>query len=191
MDEDCSSAAGDAGLKAAALDVSALRRQEAGEFEKLVAAHQTLVMGLAQSMGLRGADLDDAACEVFAAVYRALPRFEGRSALSTWVYQIACRTIWRLRRRRDEHRVGRLDEGIELESGESPVDRAAASEQERMLWAAVAKLEPRQAMAIELHYRRGMSVEEVGAILECPVGTVKTLLFRGRERLRQVVGRVG
>ena len=70
-----------------------------------------------------------------------------------------------------------------------PLDQAAASEEEQLIWTAVAQLEPRQAMAVELHYRRGFAVEEIAAVMECPEGTIKTLLFRARERLRQRLAR--
>jgi RNA polymerase sigma-70 factor (ECF subfamily) len=169
--------------------LAALRRQESGAFSQLVATHQRIVLGLGQSMGLRGADLEDAAAEVFAAVYRALPRFEARSAISTWVYQIACRTFWRLRQRRDANPTSALDESVVDVGHVSPLDRAAALEEEQLIWSAVAALEPRQAMAVELHYRRGMAVEEIAVIMECPEGTIKTLLFRARERLRQRLSR--
>ena len=52
------------------------------------------------------------------------------------------------------------------------------------VWQAVAALEPRPAMAVELYYRRQMPVHEVAAVLGCPAGTVKTLLHRAREALR-------
>ncbi len=169
--------------------LAALRRQDAAAFTQLVASHQRIVLGLGQSMGLRGADLDDAAAEVFAAVYRALPKFEARSAISTWVYQIACRTFWRMRRRRDANPTTSLDEVVADAQHVSPLDQAAASEEEQLIWSAVAQLEPRQAMAVELHYRRGMAVEEIAVVMECPEGTIKTLLFRARERLRQRLAR--
>ena len=169
--------------------LAALKRQDHDAFSQLVAAHQKIVLGLGQSMGLRGADLDDAAAEAFAAIYRALPKFEGRSALSTWVYQIACRTFWRMRQRRDANTAGPLhDEHVDVHLA-SPHQQAAAAEQEEMLWSAVAALEPRQAMAVELHYRRGFPLDEIAVIMECPEGTIKTLLFRARERLRQRLAR--
>jgi RNA polymerase sigma-70 factor (ECF subfamily) len=169
--------------------IAALRRQESCAFSQLVATHQRIVLGLGQSMGLRGADLEDAAAEAFAAVYRALPKFEARSALSTWVYQIACRTFWRMRQRRDAHPTATLDDQTAAAAEVSPLEQAAASEEEQMLWSAVAQLEPRQAMAVELHYRRGFAVEEIAVVMECPQGTIKTLLFRARERLRQRLSR--
>jgi RNA polymerase sigma-70 factor (ECF subfamily) len=140
-------------------------------------------------MGLRGADLEDAAAEAFAAIYRALPKFEARSALSTWVYQIACRTFWRMRQRRDANLTAALDNDLADRQHASPLEQAAASEEEQILWNAVAALEPRQAMAVELFYRRGFAVEEIAVVMECPEGTIKTLLFRARERLRQRLSR--
>jgi RNA polymerase sigma-70 factor (ECF subfamily) len=69
----------------------------------------------------------------------------------------------------------------------TPAERAERSEMHRRLWDAVAELEPRSCMAIELYYRQGLPLEEIAAALECPVGTVKTLLFRAREELRKAL----
>ena len=166
------------------LDVSALRRGDATAFACLVRAHQRLVMGLCQSRGLFGADADDAAAEVFAAVYRALPRFEGRSALSTWVYRIACRVIVKSRRRLRRTEIASLDDpGVDAQAI-SPMQATEDVERDRLVWSAVAQLEPRQALAVELFYRRDWSVQQVAEAMECPENTVKTLLFRARNRLK-------
>jgi RNA polymerase sigma-70 factor, ECF subfamily len=170
--------------------LAALKRQDPNAFSQLVATHQRIVVGLGQSMGLRGADLEDATAEAFAAIYRALPKFEARSALSTWVYQISCRTFWRVRQRRDANPTKSLEDDHVDARHDSPMDRAAASEEEQLIWTAVAALEPRQATAVELHYRRGFPLEEIALIMECPEGTIKTLLFRARDRLRQRLSRL-
>jgi RNA polymerase sigma-70 factor (ECF subfamily) len=68
-----------------------------------------------------------------------------------------------------------------------PESDAQKRELHERLWAAVARLDPDQAAAVELFYRRGLPVAEVATVLEKPVGTVKTLLFRAREQLRQVL----
>ena len=65
-------------------------------------------MGLGQSLGLSGADLDDAAAEAFAAVYRALPTFKGDAAVGTWVYRIAYRVIVKARTKRRRNRTDTL-----------------------------------------------------------------------------------
>ena len=170
-------------------DPALLRRQDVGAFEALVRQHQLIVMGLAQSLGLRGADLDDAAAETFAQVYRSLPSFEGRAALGTWVYQIAVRTLRRYRAKRG--RLGKIEQAFDAppdqpdERERSPLRASMDRETNEKLWAAVAQLEPRQAMAVELCYRRGWGLEQVAETLSCPVGTIKTLLFRAREDLRR------
>lgn len=146
-------------------------------------------MGLGQSMGLSGADLDDAAAEVFTAVFKALPRFEGNSALGTWIYQIACRTFWRARSRRSDRATVALSDDRVDPAAPSPADQSAASDEQQAIWNAVASLDPRQATAIELFYRRGMDVEGVAEAMGCPEGTVKTLLFRARVILREKLGR--
>jgi RNA polymerase sigma-70 factor (ECF subfamily) len=162
-----------------------LRRREPVAFERLVRRHESVVLGLCQSMGLGGADMDDAAAEVFANVFRALPNFEGRSSLTTWVYRIACRTIPKVRAR---VRKGR-GEGLPAEriddAQRTPAEESETAELYQRLWKEVGMLDDREAMAIELYYRREMPVEDVATSLECPAGTVKTLLFRARQKLRE------
>ena len=168
------------------LDVPAMRAGDADAFAALVQAHQRLVMGLCQSRGLSGADADDAAAEVFAAVYRALPRFEGRSALSTWVYRIACRVIVKSQHRHRSTGTPLAEPGVDP-SAKSPMQAASEEERDRAIWLAVAQLEPRQAMAVELFYRREWNVQQVAEAMACPENTVKTLLFRARRRLKQLL----
>lgn len=170
-------------------ELQALRRQDAGAFGRLVDRHQALVMGLCQSLGLRGADSDDAAAEAFAAVYRALPGFDGRSELATWIYRIAWRTIVKVRQRLRRSGSAELPEDRADESQPTPESSAERKETNERLWQAVAALDERQAAAVEMHYRRGWAIEQIAEVLECPSGTVKTLLFRARERLRVVLAR--
>ena len=166
-----------------------LRVGDPAAFARLVKNHQGLILGLCQSMGLSGADADDAAAEAFAAVYRALPGFAARSQVGTWVYQIAFRTILKVRRRyrrRDTVPLAVDDGGAAAGTSAGPEMLWQEAETARAIWAAVAALEPRQAAAVELYYRREWPLERIAAALECPVGTVKTLLFRARAKLKEV-----
>jgi RNA polymerase sigma-70 factor (ECF subfamily) len=171
------------------LELGALRRRDAAAFARLVETHQPTVLGLCQSMGMRGADLDDAAAEVFANVYRALPSFQARSAVGTWVYRIACRTIAKVRAR--NRRAAGEELSVEHpDSGQaSPLHESEVAETHRRLWDAVVQLDEREATAIEMYYRRDWPVERIAEVLECPQGTVKTLLFRAREKLRRKLSR--
>jgi RNA polymerase sigma-70 factor (ECF subfamily) len=168
------------------LDIAALRRQDEREFCRFVQAHEALVLGLGQSLGLAPADRDDLAAETFAAAYRMLPGFRGEAKLSTWVYRVAWRTAQKVRRRYPRRGGGELPD---VPGPQEPVGgEAEAEESARAVWAAVARLDEEQAVVVELFYRRGLSVEEVGRVLEKPEGTVKTLLFRARERLKVLLG---
>lgn len=142
-------------------------------------------MALGQSMGLSGADLDDAAAEVFAAVYRALPKFQGKSQAGTWVYRIAVRTIGKSKRRSERRETHALPEERVDERAPRPDAQSEEQETNGRIWEAVAELEPRSAAAVELYYRQGWGLERIAEVLERPVGTVKTLLFRARQQLRE------
>src|SRR4051812_46965263 len=125
-------------------DLARLRAQDPTAFTTLVDQTRRIVLGLGQSTGLRGADLDDAAAEAYLAVFRALPGYEGRSALTTWVYTIAARTLvaWRTKARRRPTAV--LPEtGLADGRAETPADAAERAESNERVWDAVAKLEPR------------------------------------------------
>ncbi len=164
-----------------------LRAQDPAPFATLVAEHQATVMGLGQSLGLSGADLDDAAAEAFAAVYRALPSFNGDAAVGTWIYRIAYRVIVKARTKRRRNRTHELTVDPPTTDAD-PADVAADADASAIVWAAVAALpDPRQAAAVEFHYRRGWPIEQVADVMACPIGTVKTLLFRARQRLKVVL----
>lgn len=180
---DAASASPDANLRR-------LQRRDAAAFAELVEEWQPAILGWCQSLGLRGADIDAAAAEVFWQVYQSLPSFDGRSKLGTWIHRIAWRTIGRVRQQsRARAPVDLADEPAANHA--EPGGALEQLEQQERLWRAVARLEPRQAAAVDLYYRQQMPLEEVAAALECPVGTVKTLLFRARERLKPVLQREG
>ena len=167
-------------------DLVRLRRQDVNAFTTMVEEHQPVVLGLCRSMGLQGADAEDAAAEVFANVYRALPTFDGRAKLGTRVYRIAYRTILRVRAKRWSMSSDGLHQQVDQRSP-SPEQALQTSELKQQVWDAVARLEPRQALVVELYYRRDWPLQEIAEAMDCPLGTVKTLLFRAREELKQVL----
>ena len=171
------------------LDLAALRRGDPRAFEGLVRQHQPVVLGLCQSMGLRGPDIDDAAAEVFAAVFRSIGNFEGRSALGTWVYRIACRVIPKARRKYRARASEQPDDQQADVDQATPLEQSERNEVHERVWSAVESLEERSALVVEMHYRRGIGVDEIAEVLQCPPGTVKTLLFRARARLKEILGK--
>jgi RNA polymerase sigma factor (sigma-70 family) len=172
------------------VELQRLRCREPAAFSALVAAWQPRILGLCQSLGMRGADIDVAAAEVFWQVYQSLPRFDGRAELATWIHRIAWRTICRQRLNRRRHAVAELATEPAAAGAEAH-GLLETREQRERLWAAVAALEPRQAAVVDLYYRQQVPIAQIAAALECPEGTIKTLLFRAREKLRPVLLRRG
>jgi RNA polymerase sigma-70 factor (ECF subfamily) len=168
-----------------------LRARDAEAFSTLVEEHQAVVLGLCRSLGLRGADVEQVATDVFADIFRALPTFDGRSKLGTWIYRVACRTILRTKaRHRRRPQSNPLHDRIESRQP-SPERIVEEAELKEHLWKAVATLPAREALAVEMYYRRGWPTREIASVLECPSATVKTLLFRARERLKTILAARG
>jgi RNA polymerase sigma-70 factor, ECF subfamily len=170
------------------------RRDDA--IARLLPEYRDRVFALCLSIVGDRAAADDVAQEVFVKVWRSLPGFDGRSALSTWIYAIARNaSLSALRGRR---RTGSLSEAAVLAEAEDQVLRsgrepgsteAAESEMDgRRIEAWVARLPEKQQQVVRLYYLRECSVDEVAKMLGLPSGTVKTLLHRGRERLRELAG---
>lgn len=169
-------------------DIVALRRGDHAAFALLVRNHQRIVAGLCQTLGLRQADADDASADAFAAIFKALPGFRGDAALSTWVYRIAFRSILKSRRRLLRHA-----RHLPLIAARDVAQPSARSADERAeeLWLIVAGLKPKQAMALELFYRRDWPVARIADSMGVPENQVKTLLFRGRQKIKVELLRKG
>jgi RNA polymerase sigma-70 factor (ECF subfamily) len=161
--------------------VRANRRDEA--VAALLPGFRRRVFGLAYSY-LRNRDAaEDVTQEVFIKVWRALPSFDGRASISTWIYTITRNaSLSALRSRRahaslsDPEVMAEADVAGEVVSQEAALDRAA-------LMRLVNQLPPKQRQVVILFYMQEQSHEEVAAMLVMPVGTVKTLLHRARAQL--------
>jgi RNA polymerase sigma-70 factor, ECF subfamily len=166
--------------------VRAERRDEA--IALLLPAFRRKVFGLAYSF-LRDRDAaEDVTQEVFIKVWRALPGFDGRASLSTWIYTIARNaSLSALRARRPQSSLSdpQVMEAVEsanaVPSADVVADRAA-------ILRLVDQLPAKQRQVVMLFYMEAQSYEEVAAMLAMPVGTVKTLLHRARARLCAVAG---
>jgi RNA polymerase sigma-70 factor, ECF subfamily len=165
--------------------VRANRRDEA--VAALLPGFRRRVFGLAYSY-LRNRDAaDDVTQDVFIKVWRALPSFDGRASISTWIYTITRNaSLSALRSRRaseslsDPEVMAEADAAGEVISQEAALDRTA-------LIRLVDGLPPKQRQVVMLFYMQEQSHEEVAAMLAMPVGTVKTLLHRARAQLSAAV----
>jgi RNA polymerase sigma-70 factor (ECF subfamily) len=155
------------------------RRGDSRAFAALVAAHQQKVRGFLRRFAGHWADADDLAQEAFVTAWRKLRAFEGRSSFRSWV----CGVGYRIARdaRRGHARAGARDAtwltAHEEDASEAPIeDRIAVAR-------AMALLADDQRAAVALCLGEGFSHAEAAAILNMPLGTVKSHVQRGRERL--------
>jgi len=182
-------------------DLSLVRRVQAGErsaFDLLVLKYQHKVVKLVMRYVRNPADAEDVAQEAFVKAYRALPGFRGDSAFYTWLYRIAINTAknalvsrqrnpvsYELDARDDDH-----DYGGRLRDPDTPEGLALTEEIREIVQAAMGELPEDLRAAITLRELEGLSYEEIAESMRCPVGTVRSRIFRAREaidrRLREV-----
>jgi len=134
----------------------------------------------------------DVAQDAFVKAYRALDRFRGDSAFYTWIYRIAVNTA-------KNHLVskGRRPPDTDVEVGEAeyysggdvlhesadPEKELMRDELEKVVYDALKELPDDLRTAVTLREFDGLSYEEIAAVMDCPVGTVRSRIFRGREAI--------
>ena len=188
-----------------ALLVERAKRGEVSAFEMLVVKNQRRIERLVGRM-VRDTDLvQDIAQETFIRAYRALPQFRGESAFYTWLYRIAVNTAKKalLEKKRDplvfEGSMVSTEEGeepsrveSELTDGETPETVLAGRQVAATVNAAIDALSEDLRQAIVLREIEGLSYEEIADVMNCPIGTVRSRIFRAREaiavKLRPLLG---
>jgi RNA polymerase sigma-70 factor (ECF subfamily) len=119
--------------------------------------------------------------DTFMVVWQSAKDFRYASQVSTWIIGIAYRTALKSLRRQKNHAAARsLDE-----YPEQTIDPTFETEVQDWLKHGLDRLPVEQRLTLELAYHMGHSLEEIAAITECPVGTVKARMFHAREKLRQ------
>lgn len=130
--------------------------------------------------------------EVFLNVLESLPRFEGRSKLSTWIASVVVHTCYKfIHKAGKQERVESFGDWLEGEPDPSvPSDlqgNLERSDVRRRLERHLGELAPKYALPITLFYLEGMSYREIAEILGVPLGTIKSHLFRGLKELRKKI----
>jgi RNA polymerase sigma-70 factor, ECF subfamily len=152
----------------------------------ILQAYRRKVFGLAYSFVRNRDAAEDVAQEVFIRVWRALPSFDARASLSTWIYTIARNTsLTALRARHPEAQLEDPATALEAQPAAGSVESSA---EQAALMRLVNDLPDRQRQVVLLYYLQEQSHEEVASMLAIPVGTVKTLLHRARARLTAAAG---
>jgi RNA polymerase sigma-70 factor (ECF subfamily) len=195
-------------MNAADADALLIERVKQGDmraFEMLVVKYQRRIERLIGRM-VRDVDLvQDIAQETFIRAYRAIPQFRGESAFYTWLYRIAVNTakkaLVELKRdpliseaafasSEDSDETSRVEN--ELSDRETPEALMASKEIAATVNAAIDALSEDLRQAITLREIEGLSYEEIAEVMNCPIGTVRSRIFRAREaiaeRLRPLLG---
>lgn len=167
-------------------------RGDSWAFEQLMNKHEAKMYSVALRMCGNCEDAQDCLQETMLRIYRSLDKFKGQSAFSTWAYRITMNTCLDELRRRKARPSTSFDSL--LESGwdpaaetDTPEDAAVSNEQKRLVKEAIDALPEDMRAPIVLREMHDMSYEEISDILSVNVGTVKSRISRGRERLRQII----
>ena len=182
------------------INVKRLTDGDAAEFERLVKICEKRVYNLALRYTNNEADAADIMQDVFLRVYRSLPDFKEESSVTTWVYRITVNTAIDLTRKKTRRRENSLtgygedDEAPErdiIDESFSPELHYEKTELREALGNAIAGLSEEHRKIIIMRDINGMSYSEIGEILSLGEGTVKSRLFRARDRLRAVLEKPG
>ena len=160
------------------------KAKDQAAFRTLYGNYYQRLSRLLSRMSVRREDIEEVINDTFWVVWTKAAEFRGASQLSTWIIGIAYRRALNALRRAKIRPVS--DEPFD-EDSISVASTDDAETDGQWLALGLSRLPVEQRMALELTYTLGHSCEEVAAILDCPVNTVKTRLFRARETLKQVL----
>lgn len=172
--------------------IERVQRGDKNAYNLLVTKYQHKVSNLVTRYVKNQSDVPDIVQEAFIKAYRALPNFRGDSAFYTWLYRIAVNCA-------KNHMVasGRKPPGsdVEIDDAEfydggdalrenaSPEKQLLTSEIKKVIFSTIEQLPEDLKTAINLRELEGLSYEEIAVIMECPVGTVRSRIFRAREAI--------
>ncbi|MEI2417275.1 RNA polymerase sigma factor RpoE [Orrella sp. JC864] len=173
--------------------VARVQRGDKKAFDLLVLKYQRKITRLLSRMIRDPSDIEDVAQEAFIKAYRALPQFRGESAFYTWLYRIAVNTArnWMA----SSGRRPSAPNALEMEDGETfnetdnltdistPESVAASREIAQTVNDAIQDLPEELRTAIILREIEGMSYEDIAQTMDCPIGTVRSRIFRAREAI--------
>ncbi|MCZ6460542.1 MAG: RNA polymerase sigma factor RpoE [Gammaproteobacteria bacterium] len=178
-------------------DKELVRRVKKGDkqaFDLLFSRYQHKILNLVSRYLRDQQDVEDVTQEAFIKAFRALPRFRGESAFYTWLYRIAINTAKNHLVARSRRPPG-VDVDIDdaefmdgtdvLRESESPEAALSRDELSQVINATLSELPDDLRSAVTLREFDGLSYEQIAEIMDCPVGTVRSRIFRAREAIDQ------
>jgi RNA polymerase sigma-70 factor (ECF subfamily) len=175
--------------------VTRAQRGDKRAFELLVEKYQRKLARLLSRFIRDPAEVEDVTQEAFIKAYRALPAFRGDSAFYTWLYRIGINTaknyLMAMGRRAptstevEADEAEGFDEGEQLRDINTPESVLLSKEIAETVNSTIEKLPEELRIAIQLREIEGMSYEDIAKVMDCPIGTVRSRIFRAREAIAQ------
>lgn len=187
------------------VDALLVARVQAGDkraFELLVSKYQRKILRLISRLVRDSAEAEDVAQDTFIKAYRALPQFRGESAFYTWLYRIAVNTAKNYlvttgrkaptSTENDAEEAETFDDAEQLRDINTPESMLMSKQVGETVNKAMDMLPEELRTAITLREIEGLSYEEISELMNCPIGTVRSRIFRAREaiaeKLRPLLG---
>lgn len=174
--------------------VERVQKGDKAAFDLLIHKYQHRIVSLISRYVNDPSESQDVAQEAFIKAYRAIDRFRGDSAFYTWLYRIAINTAknWLVARKRrppasdiDAVDAEQYDIDSRLKDRATPESELMREEIEKTVFDTIATLPEDLRTAIILREMEGMSYEEIATTMECPIGTVRSRIFRAREAIEE------
>ena len=179
------------------VDQQLVERVQKGDqqaFNLLVQKYQPRIIKLIARYVNNASDVEDVAQEAFIKAYRALKNFRGDSAFYTWMYRIAINTaknhLVASGRRNptsgaavDAQEAEQYESGVALREYATPENELLAEEIKQVVNRAIQNLPEDLRTAITLRELEGLNYEDIAAVMDCPIGTVRSRIFRAREAI--------
>ena len=177
--------------------VEHVKRGDKAAFDLLVLKYQSRIISLVSRFVRNHADAQDVTQDAFLKAYRALPNFRGESAFYTWMYRIAVNTAknflaLQVSRRtsdmeQDASEMEQIDDTAALKDMDTPEHLLLTTEIQETVIKAIDALPEELRTAITLRELEGMSYEDIAVAMACPIGTVRSRIFRARESIDKLL----
>lgn len=172
--------------------IERVKNGEKAAYDLLVLKYQQRIVNLVSRFVRNHSDALDVTQEAFIKAYRALPNFRGESAFYTWLYRIAVNTaknhlaVQSRRPRSSDYDVSEIEQiegNTALKEQATPENLLLKDELQTIVLKAIEDLPEDLKTAIMLREVEGLSYEEIASVMECPIGTVRSRIFRAREAI--------
>lgn len=165
----------------------ALKDGAPGAFDELVLKYKNKIYALSLSILRNPADAEDATQETFVKIFRSIGSFEGKSALSTWIYMITRNVSLDMVRKQSRHAAEEIPETLEDIKTPSPEEALLLLSRREAVRSALSMLPEAYRTVLTLREYMNLSYEEIASVMNTATGTVKSRISRARQLLLEIL----